>query len=103
LVRRIQGYLKTTIQAALAKLLKRRQPKTVVIEELLFAGQEGNLSRRMNRLLRRFGQAYFTTTLEQQQELYGFELVKVDPAYTSQECYACGFVHPNNRHASKFK
>ena len=103
LVRRIQGYLKTTIQTAVKRVLDVRRPKTVVIEDLLFAGQPGGLSRRMNRLLRRFGQRYFTQTLEERQAELGFTLEYVDPAYTSQTCSSCGFVHRGNRLGDLFK
>jgi putative transposase len=103
LVRRLQGFLKTTIQTALKRVLDVRRPKSVVIEDLLFAGQPGELSRRMNRLLRRFGQRYFTQTLEERQAELGFTLERVDPAYTSQSCSSCGFVHRNNRQGNNFK
>jgi len=103
LVRRLQGFLKTTIQTALNRVLDVRRPKTVVIEDLLFAGQPGELSRRMNRLLRRFGQRYFTQTLEERQAERGFTLERVDPAYTSQACSSCEFVHRNNRQGNSFK
>jgi len=103
LVRRVQGYLKTTIQSAVTRVLDVRRPKTVVIEDLLFAGQPGGLSRRMNRLLRRFGQRYFTQTLDERQAELGFTLEYVDPAYTSQTCSSCGFVHRGNRLGDLFK
>jgi putative transposase len=103
LVHRLKGFLKTTIQTALKRVLDVRRPKTVVIEDLLFAGQPGELSRRMNRLLRRFGQRYFTQTLEERQAELGFTLERVDPAYTSQACSSCGFVHRNNRQGNSFK
>jgi len=102
LVRRIQGFMKTTIQTALNRVLDVRRPKTVVIEDLLFAGRPGTLSRRMNRLLRFFGQQYFTQTLEMRQQELGFTLERVDPAYTSQTCASCGFVHRDNREGDTF-
>ncbi len=102
LVARLRGWLKTTIQTNLKVLLERRQPMKVVTEDLLFAGEPGLLSRRMNRLLRRFGQRYFTQTLEERQAEFGFELEVVNPAYTSQECARCGFVHRDNRSGDEF-
>jgi putative transposase len=103
LVQRIRGFLKTEIQTSLKRLLDMRRPKVVVIERLLFAGQQGNLSRRMNRLMRRFGQQFFTKTLDELQAFYGFTVEEVDPAYTSQECNSCGFVHRGNRDGDRFK
>jgi len=102
-VQRLRGFLKTQMQTHLKALLERHRPKKVVIEDLLFAGQQGELSRRMNRLLRRFGQRYFVQTLEERKDEFGFELVYVEPAYTSQTCACCGFVHPDNRKGDRFK
>ena len=55
----------------------------------LFAGEPGTLSRRMNRLLRRFGQRHFSQGLAELSEEFCFELELVDPAYASQECRGC--------------
>lgn len=103
LVARLRGWLKTTVQTHLTALLQQRRPKKVIIEDLVFAGQHGELSRRMNRLLRRFGQQFFEQTLTERQAEYGFELERVEPAYSSQTCARCGFVHRSNRTSDSFK
>lgn len=103
LVSRLRGFLKTTLQTHLKRLLDIRRPAKVVIEDLLFTGQPGTLSRRMNRLLRRFGQRYFSQTLAERQGEFGFELEVVNPAYSSQTCHRCGFVHRDNRRGDEFK
>lgn len=103
LVARLRGWLKTTVQTHLGALLEQRRPKKVIVEDLVFAGQHGELSRRMNRLLRRFGQRYFLQTLEERQKEFGFELEMVEPAYSSQTCAKCGFVHRDNRKNEFFK
>lgn len=102
-VQRLRGWLKTQMQTHLCKLLDQHRPRKVVVEDLLFAGQEGQLSRRMNRLLRRFGQRYFLQTLEERSKEFGFELEYVEPAYSSQTCSSCGFVHRDNRKGDRFK
>lgn len=102
-VKRLRGWLKTTIQTHLRQLLDTRRPRQVVIEDLCFVGAGGLLSRRMNRLLRRFGQGIFQQTLAEKQQEYGFELAHVEPAYSSQTCSRCGFVHRSNRHGDVFK
>lgn len=102
-VSRLRGWLKTTVQTNLARLLEQRRPKKVIVEDLVFAGQHGELSRRMNRLLRRFGQRYFVQTLEERKDEYGFELEVVEPAYSSQTCASCEFVHRDNRHGDSFR
>ena len=102
-VDRMRGWLKTTIQTHLNQLLELHRPRKVVIEDLLFARSKGELSKRMNRLLRRFGQRYFVQTLDLKQAELGFELIKIDAAYTSQECWSCGFIHRTNRNSNRFK
>jgi IS605 OrfB family transposase len=101
-VERLRGWLKTTIQTALARCLDLHRPRVVVVEDLLFAGQPGLLSKRMNRLLRRFGQRYFLQTLTERQQEFGFVLEHVNPAYSSQTCSGCGFVHRGNRDGDQF-
>lgn len=102
-VQRLRGWLKTTIQTHLGRLLQMRKPRKVVIEDLWFMGPDSGLSRRMNRLLRRFGQRYFLQTLEEKSQEWGFVLEHVEPAYTSQTCHRCGFVHRSNRKGDEFK
>jgi putative transposase len=31
------------------------------------------------------------------QELYGIEVIEINPAYTSQECSSCGYIDKKNR------
>lgn len=57
----------------------------------------------MNRLLRSFGQRHFLQTLEERSKEFGFKLEYIEPAYSSQTCASCGFVHRNNRRADSFK
>lgn len=102
LVQQLRGFLKTTIQTGLKRLLDLHRPQVVIVERLLFAGQPGQLSKRMNRLLRRFGQRYFTNTLHELQAFHGFTVEEVDPAYTSQTCNRCRFTHRANRDRNRF-
>ena len=102
-VAKLDGWLKTTLRTAIKGILGLHRPRKVVIEDLLFAGEQGTLSRRMNRLLRRFGQRHFSQGLAELSEEFRFELELVDPAYTSQECRGCGFVHRGNRSQDRFK
>ncbi|MNR71390.1 putative transposase DNA-binding domain protein [compost metagenome] len=103
LVGRMRGWLKTTVQTHLKAVLERHRPKRVVIEDLAFSGSHGELSRRMNRLVRGFGQRFFKHTLAQRQAEFGFVLEEVNPAYSSQTCAACGFVHRSNRAGDRFQ
>jgi len=51
----------------------------------------------MNRMIQNFGKRYIKQKLERLQQLYGIEIVEVNPAYTSQECSSCGYVDKRNR------
>ncbi len=51
----------------------------------------------MNRMIQNFGKRYIKQKLERLQELYGIEVIEVNPAYTSQECSSCGYVDKGNR------
>jgi putative transposase len=64
------------------------------MENLDFRGS--GLSRRMNRLLTRFGLGQVTKKLAVLNEL-GMKVLKVDAAYTSQYCSSCGYVDAKNR------
>ncbi|MEW6064817.1 MAG: zinc ribbon domain-containing protein, partial [Bacillota bacterium] len=70
-------------------------PKEIVVEKLNF--QNPNLSRRLNRLLSRFGKAVITAKLDAAAEEYGIKVTYVNPAYTSQACNSCGYVDKANR------
>ena len=102
-VQRLRGWLNTEVQTHVNQLLDKRRPAQVVVEELAFAGEPGLLSRRMNRLLRRFGQGAFLATLSSLSNEFGFKVEAVNPAYTSQTCATCGFVHPDNRKGDVFE
>lgn len=62
------------------------------------------MSRRLNRIIQNFGLNIFKNKLEELSKLNGFEIVELNPAYTSQECVNCGYVDKNNRQSqSEFK
>jgi putative transposase len=66
-----------------------------VVEKLDFRNQ--NLSKRMNRLLSRFGKSCIVAKLKAMEEEFGIVTRYENPAYTSQECSVCGDVDRNNR------
>ncbi|MDI1471540.1 transposase [Thermodesulfovibrio sp. 1176] len=55
------------------------------------------LSKRMNRLIQNFGKRFVKKKLKRLQEMYGIEVIEVNPSYTSQECSSCGYVDRKNR------
>jgi putative transposase len=72
-----------------------RTTKEIIVEDLDFRG--GGLSKRMNRILSRAGRGCMKQKLQALHEEKGIIITKVDPAYTSQECSACGHVSKRNR------
>lgn len=51
----------------------------------------------LNRVLLNMGISSFFSMLEYKADLYGREVVKVSPAYTSQKCSCCGYIAKANR------
>ncbi len=102
-VHRMRGWLTSEVKGAVNRALKLGTPGTVVIEALTFSLQDGTLSKKMNRLVRRMGTGILKSALEQKSEMQGFKLVEVNPAYTSQECGSCGFISRKNRKGNRFK
>lgn len=76
-------------------IIKIYKPKRIIIERLDFRSPE--LSKRLNRMIQNFGKRYIKQKLERLQQLYGIEVIEVNPAYTSQECSSCGYVDKRNR------
>ncbi len=51
----------------------------------------------MDETLPNFGKRYIEEKLRRLQEVYGIEVVEINPAYTSQECNSCGYIDRRNR------
>jgi putative transposase len=94
-VRKLREFLKNEINRLINRLINLHKPAKIVVEKLDFRNPE--LSKRMNRLIQNFGKRYFKEKLERLQQLYGIEIVEVNPAYSSQECSSCGYVDKRNR------
>ena len=102
-VHRMRAWITGEVKGAVNRALALGQPSTVVIEALNFSAQEGTLSKKMNRLVRRMGTGIFQQALAMKSEVQGFRLVQVNPAYTSQECASCGFIARQNRKGNFFR
>jgi len=88
-------YVKNEINRLINVIIKIYKPKKIIIERLDFRSPE--LSKKMNRMIQNFGKRYIKQKLERLQELYGIEVIEVNPAYTSQECSSCGYADKRNR------
>jgi transposase, IS605 OrfB family, central region len=98
-VRRLREFLKNEINRVLNRLINLYKPMKLVIEKLDFRSPE--LSKRMSRLIQSFGKRYVKEKLERLKQLYGIEIVEVNPAYSSQECSSCGYVDKENRKSTQ--
>jgi len=87
------------------KSLDLKEVKAIVAEDLKLVkhGTKGKIRKEFNNKLQRWVYRYFLNRLEQHCEVVGVQLHKVDPAYTSQRCSACGYIHRSNRNGEKFK
>lgn len=107
LIARTRGFIKSSINRILnSYFLKdslipdiKERIKTVVIEKLNFIRPE--LSKRLNRMIKNFGLNVFKNKLQELSNQYSFEVVELNPAYSSQECRVCGYVDKNNRKEQK--
>jgi putative transposase len=99
LVNKIKNYLKNEINRCLNTIIKIHNPLKIIMERLDFKSPA--LNKRMNRILSKFGKGILTKRLENLEELYGIEIVYINPAYTSQECPSCGNVDKRNRTSQK--
>jgi putative transposase len=96
--RRIREYVKNEVGRIL-KALVRSGVGTLIVEELDFRG--GGLSKRMNRLVSRAGRGAVSASLLNLEE-QGVTIIRVNPAYSSQECSNCGYISRANRNSKQF-
>lgn len=76
-----------------------RRNSLAVVEDLkvIHLSKRGNFKRGLNRSIREQGWSAFASALFTKLEERGGRLVKVNPAYTSQECSACGTIDKASR------
>lgn len=99
LQKRMREYIKNEINRILNKL-SHEDITGLVVEKLDFRGK--GLSKTLNRLLTRFGRAAVKKKLTALGEDAGLNIVEVNPAYSSQQCSGCGYIHKKNRSGLKF-
>jgi putative transposase len=95
LIARTRGLIKTRVNTALTRIVEIHAPREIVAERLDF--RMPGLSRRLNRILANCGRAAFKAKLKDFNDRFGIVTAEINPAYTSQECSACGFVAGANR------
>ena len=95
LIEKTRNYLKNEINRVINRIVKLHAPKEIIIERLDF--QSPKLSKRLNRVLQRFGKSIIKQKLESLKEEFGINIIEVNPSYTSQTCSKCGYVDRRNR------
>lgn len=102
LVERCRESLKNEVRRCINRLVEIHNPDEIVVEKLDF--KNSNLSKRMNRLLSKFGKGEITKKLDAIAEELGIRITYINPAYTSQTCPrpACGYPAKNNRNNETF-
>ncbi|EKV27386.1 transposase [Caenispirillum salinarum AK4] len=100
-VKRLRGFVKTEIGRVLNRIVAVKKPKALALEQLNFRSPD--LSRRMNRILQNCGRSVIRAKLQDLFERFGITSEEVNPAYSSQECSACGYVDRRNRKQDTFK
>jgi putative transposase len=76
--------------------------KNLIIEDLFLVKHKSKIHHKVMNKLQRWSYRKVLTKLERLSEIEGFNLIKVDPAYTSQTCSNCGFVDKDSRKFEKF-
>ncbi len=95
LIKKTRAYLKNEINRVLNKIVKLYAPKEIILEKLNF--QSPKLSKRLNRILHKFGKSIIKQKLENLKEEFGIKIREINPAYSSQTCSKCGYVDKSNR------
>jgi len=98
---KLRGFLKTEINRVFNRLIEKRAPGEIVLEQLNFQSPE--LSRRLNRIIQNCGRSIIATKLVSLKEQFGVEASEVAAAYTSQKCSSCGYVDKRNRRGQVFE
>ena len=93
--------LERQINTAINQVVAKRKPALVVMEKLDLRGKAK--SRKMSRRVSLWTRGILKERLEFKASAECFRREQVNPAYTSQTCPACGFVHPDNRHGDAFQ
>lgn len=87
----------------LAKQFPEIYPNTnFIVENLSFKGRKKS-NRKFRRNKNNWAYNHFSGRLEDIGKLKGFDVVKVNPAYTSQTCPMCGRVSKSNRKGELFQ
>lgn len=94
--------LESQINKALNQFIIIEKPHTVVVEDLSFQSWSKKLSKNKKRHFSEWIKGYMQQRIDFKCQQNGVLLAEINPAYTSQTCPFCGFVHKGNRMGNKF-
>ena len=102
---KVRNLVKNEMGRCLNRLLELEQPKVIVIENVKNINKTvKKRSPEMRRILQKSGFSKIGDRLTQKCNIRKIKVIEVNPAYTSQLCPICGYVHRENRKSqSKFK
>jgi IS605 OrfB family transposase len=84
--------------------IKTRDIQTIVVEDLknVKKDSKGKIRKKFNNKLQRWSYLKVLNKLSMLTEENGINLIKVNPAYTSQTCSRCGSIHKESRKGEKY-
>ena len=95
-----RSLIKNEVNRIVNRIIQVHKPEKIVVEDLDFRGSK--IGKSWNRLMSNYGQNTLMKKLDSVQDLLGIEIIKVNPAYTSQECSGCGYIDKKNRDSDEF-
>ena len=102
IVKIVRNLIKNEANRIINRIVKLYSPEEIVYEKLDFRHLR-NWSKQMQRIMRHFGMNVIKNKLASIEELYGIKVTKINPAYTSKTCNACGYVDARNRNGEEFE
>lgn len=99
--RRQRAEMERQINTALNQVKAQRQPTVIVTEKLDLRGKAK--SKRLSRRVSIWARRVLNERTEFKASAGGSRREQVNPAYSSQTCPACGFVHRDNRRGDMFQ
>jgi IS605 OrfB family transposase len=94
--------LERQINEALNEFFFIEKPSTMVTEILDFSSWRSKLSRNQRRHFSEWLKGFLNGRIRYKCQQNGVLLAEVNPAFTSQTCPFCGYVHKGNRRGGKF-
>ena len=94
--------VKQNLNAIAKEIINDHQSCDFAVEQLLFKGKKGR-PKYFRRKHNRWAYNHLSKQLEQIGIVEGFDVIRVNPKYTSQTCPVCGFISRGNRNYESFK